>query len=269
VPVGRAQNARVRSWRIEELDGELRPRRVADPMELVLVVVAILAVLLPRALAPQPATTRVVPTYEQAASSPPATSLSTVLALGANPLAPGACGTLTAATPAPTYAGAARAFARIDAAVTLARDPHWWWCVAGARFYDDGVEIVGRFIPIRETTGGPRPRVALRSGEITGDLAGFGVLGPGTFAAAGPYDVLRLRAVGHSGSREQYPAAIAMAHELRLRLSSIGGEWGFLRAAGIDRDPAVILAERDDDGDVRAIHLDTWSEFAVRLPLRR
>src|SRR5438093_1009094 len=88
-----------------------------------------------------------------------------------------------------------RAVMRVDVSVALAVDPYWWWCVSGARFYDDGVEVVGRFIPIRDATGGPRPRVVLRSTELGGQLVGFGALGPGSFTSVGANDVLRLRVV--------------------------------------------------------------------------
>src|SRR5881409_1353908 len=122
-------------------------------------------------------------------------SLASTLRLSARPLDRGTCGTLSTSTPPPSYGGVPRAVMRVDASVALALDPYWWWCISGARFYDDGVEIVGRFIPIRDATGGPRPRVALRSTELAGQVAGFGAFGPGGFTSVGTNDVLRLSVV--------------------------------------------------------------------------
>jgi hypothetical protein len=252
----------VGSWRVEDLDAEPRVRRrpFIGPWEIALLASALVASI---TLVPRWWPTPTPP--PPAAPARPA-SLATTLALGSQQLTAGTCGVLSAATPPQTYDGVVQRVSRIDASVMVAFDAYWSWCVAGARFYDDGVEIVGRFIPIREATGGPRPRAALRSTTISGRIAGFGALGPGSFASDGGYDILRLRAVSDDHRRSDYPHAVSGASVVGLQLSSVRADFGVIRAAN-DEDPAVIVAERDAGGAVVTIYVSALDAFSVRLNL--
>ncbi len=220
---------RVPSWRMVDVDrkGRKRAPRVVDPMEVVgLVVLALVAVsVAPRVLGGAP------PAAEPRSTATPApvlTSLRATLALAARPQGAGECGALSATTPASTFEVMPRAIRRVDTAVSIAADPWWYWCVAGARVYEDGIEVVGRLVPQGDPPNGQRPRPVLRSAAFSGQIEGYGTLGPAEIARTSEgLSLLRLRAVTDNRRRTGFISASDRAASLTLRLATLAGPWSF------------------------------------------
>lgn len=262
-----AENDAVPGWRIEDLDREDagRRHRVSDPIELLAIALAALVTVAFFAgafRAREAAPTAGGP----ASSSPPATprTLAATLALDARALQAGVCGQLTASVPASSFESAPRQLRRIDASVSLQFDPWWVWCVSGVRFYDNALEVVGRFLPIRDATGGPSPRVALRSAELEVHLDGFGALGPAAMDEAG---VLRLGPAADARSAA-FQAAAERVTSLTLRLTSMDGSWAVTRAAA-SGDPTVMASQRDRNGVLTRVYLVSVAQPNISLTLRR
>lgn len=214
-----------------ELDGK-REERVRDPMELVaLVVVGVVAAFaVAPQLGPEPSPTVIAtPPARPAAAPRAAASLAPRFALSAQPLAAGDCGAFSATNPPPSISGGARALRRIDVDVSVTADPGWRWCVAGARIYDDGIELVGRFADVRYAPNEDRPPSVLHSATLSAQLAGFGGLAPSEFVrTSGGFALLRLRAATDNGRRSVFLTAADRASALTLRLVAVAGPWTFV-----------------------------------------
>ncbi|TMD58366.1 MAG: hypothetical protein E6I87_12425 [Chloroflexi bacterium] len=255
-------------WRVEDLDrGESKgTERVAGRMEKVavpLVAIVGLALVLSAVALRSGAPSLEGNAAPTAALTATATPLSAKLALSSRALRPGLCGILSGAVPEPAYDGQARSVRRIDASVSLQLDPWWVWCVSGVRFYDNAIEVVGRFLPIREATGGPNPRVAILSAEFEVALAGFGGLG---IAAVGEDGVLRLGSTDNGRSLE-FERAADRASAVTLTLTSMDGTWAVTR--GVARnDTSVLATQVDPAGRLTRVYLLSAGELSVRLPFQ-
>ena len=231
------------SWRLVELDAPQPPpgpRRALDPALLAAIVVVTLVALnvvpqlLPHPEVSVPEALPTAPASLEPAVMSPSTSWD-AFALAAGPRDSFACGAFDEQTPPSTFDGAPLAMRRIDFEVSIAVDADWSWCVAGARIYGDGVELIGVFRGWERQTA---LRPALRDGTFTGELAGFGSLGPGQLVATRGYGVLRLPAVVDEAKRDAFAAAAATATGLRLRVTAMAGPWSFpdvpLREGALD-----------------------------------
>jgi len=258
----------VSGWRVEELDPDesRRAGRAVGPMEKLAVgLVAIVGLaLVVGAVAVRTGTLRLERQAAPTVAPTSTTPLSAKLALDSRVLRPGLCGVLSGAVPQPVFDGQARQIRRIDASVSLQPDPWWVWCVLGVRFYDNALEVVGRFLPIREATGGPNPRVAIRSAEFEVQLAGFGAVGT---AAADDDGVLRL---GPTEDRRvlAFQEAADNANALTLTLTSMDGTWAVTRATA-SGDPSVLAAHLDASGALTRVYVASAGGLSVRLPLQR
>ncbi len=245
------------AWPIVELDRDERRRRVVDPMELVaLIVVALVALAFsPRLLNGN--STTVEPRPVASAGPFVAPGLASSLTLSARALAVGECGAFSATAPASSFGDAKpRAIRRIDAALSVAADRLWLWCVAGARVYADGIEVLGRFMPQRDPTGGERPRAALRLATFGGQIEGYGALGPAEIVrGADGYSLLRLRAVTDNGRRLTYRNASDRAGTLTLRLVAIAGPWSFGPLPVVDGPVGVAAVTHGITFQLRDLHI--------------
>ena len=258
-------NHGVAEWRVELLDeAEPGPPVPGDVRRLAFVIVTFMALslLLGVVAARSPITKPdLARSTLPAAASMPASTLNTMLALDAHELPAGTCGGLSAAVPAPIYGDNPVAVRRGDASVSVRMDPWWVWCVAGVRVYETRFEIVGQFVPIREATGGPNPRMALRSAELEVTLGNV-VLGP---AAIGDDGVLRVWP-DYYVRPSPFAAGAAQTSALTLRIVSLDATWAVARTAATD-DPGFRTAALDTAGRIERVYLmqsgETWARLAI------
>ena len=160
-----------------------------------------------------------------AAALAPST-VETAFALHVEPRDAGSCGSFTATSPGSTFVGGALAVRRIDADIVLAADPDWAWCLAGARVFAEGVELIGILgVRGRQTRGGERP--VLRDATFGAEVPVFGSLGPSELIDVNGYQVLRLRAVADPRAQPAFIAAASNTSVLTLRLDAMAGPWTF------------------------------------------
>ena len=173
---------------------------------------------------------RPTPAQGQATPVPAvAPSFTSMFAISSRPLATGECGEFSATSPTSTFGTQKpRAIRRIDTAVTTATDRWWMWCVAGARVYDDGIEVVGRFVLLRDASSSERPRIVLRSASFGGQIEGYGMLGPAELGrTVDGFSLLRLPAVTDDRRRSAFMNASDRASSLVLRIVGVSGPWSF------------------------------------------
>jgi hypothetical protein len=224
----------VRPWRIDDLDrgGGKRSARVVDPMEILAVFLVGMAGLglLPGLLTQKtaPAADPVAVPTPAAPAVPVAASIARTFALSARPVDPGGCGVLSASSPAPSFPGPLHQLRRVDTALGIAADPWWRWCIAGVRIYDEGLVVIGHFVPLGDPSGPEPPRSVLRSGMFTGLIEGYGATASAEIARGTEgLATLRLRAMSDNGRRTAFRNAAARTGSLGLWLVTVAGPWTF------------------------------------------
>ena len=126
---------------------------------------------------------------------------------------------------------------RVDTELRLTADGEWVWCIAAARIFGDGVDLVGEFAPKRGVTPAGAP--LLRDARFLIEVPEFGTLGPAELLQASGYDLLRFRAAPDAASGAPFGAAIRDASTIKLRLESFAGPWTFDSVPLVDGPLAV------------------------------